>query len=161
MGGSVTIIGVIAGYFITKSEYTFQKRYDRKIVLITDLYKQVVQLDFELKRYLHLMGAELKQETINRKIEALNKIKADFQKFQHKFWETEIILDEDINKKIRSFLDKYIEITAKLTVANINQQLGDTGKSFDEWNDCLKLASNDLLSIKEILKREFRKNLNK
>jgi len=91
----------------------------------------------------------------------LNKIKTDFQQFQHKFWETEIILDESTIKNIEAFLSKYIEITSKLSAANISQQLGDLIQSFTEWDKSFKLVFSDLLQVKNELKKEFRKTLNK
>lgn len=161
MGGSVTVIGIIIGYFITKNEYTFQKRYDRKFVLITDLYQQVVRLEFELNKYLQTIGADLKQDSIDKKILALKEIKESFQEFQHKYWETEIILDENTIRKIQPFLTKYIEITSELSTANISQQLGDLNQSFDRWDKSFKSTSSELVPIKEDLKKEFRKTLNK
>ena len=58
MRGSIAIIGVVVGYFIAKDKYIFQKTYDRKLNLITDLYQQIVRLEFELKKYVHVIGAE-------------------------------------------------------------------------------------------------------
>lgn len=159
--GSLAIIGVVVGYFIAKDKYIFQKTYDRKLILITDLYQQIVRLEFELKKYVHFIGAETNQESIAKKIESLNKIKADFQQFQHKFWETEIILDENTITKIEAFLSKYIEITSKLSVSNISQQLGDLNQSFDGWDKSFGLVSSDLVQVKNELKKEFRKTLNK
>lgn len=161
MGGSISIIGVVVGYFIAKNKYIFQKTYDRKLVLITDLYQQIVRLEFELKKYVHFIGAETKAESIDEKRASLNKIKTDFQQFQHKFWEVEIILDESTIKKIKPFLSKYIEITSKLSVSNISQQLGDLNQSFDGWDKGFELVSSDLVAIKNDLKKEFRKTLNK
>ena len=161
MRGSIAIIGVVVGYFIAKDKYIFQKTYDRKLDLITDLYQQIVRLEFELKKYVHFIGAETNQESVDKKVEALNKIKTDFQQFQHKFWEVEIILDESTIKKIESFLSQYIAITSKLSVANISQQLGDLNQSFDAWDKSFKLVFSDLLQVKNELKKEFRKTLNK
>lgn len=161
MRGVIAIIGVVAGYYIAKDKYIFQKTYDRKLTLITDLYQQIVRLEFELKKYVHFVGAETSQESIDKKRESLNKIKADFQQFQHKFWEVEIILDESTIKQIESFLSKYIEITSKLSVSNISQQLGDLNQSFDGWDKSFELVSSDLAQIKNELKKEFRKTLGK
>ncbi len=159
--GSISIIGVFVGYFIAKDKYIFQKTYDRKLVLITDLYQQIVRLEFELKKYVHFIGADMKQESMSERMASLNKIKTDFQQFQHKFWEIEIILDEDTVSKIQAFLSKYIEITSKLSVSNISQQLGDFNKSFDDWDKSFQLVSSELVQIKDELKKEFRKTLNK
>jgi len=161
MRGSIAIIGVVVGYFIAKDKYIFQKTYDRKLVLITDLYQQVVHLEFELKKYVHFIGAEMNKESIDKKRESLNKIKADFQQFQHKFWEVEIVFDDGTIKKIESFLSKYIEITSELSVSNISQQLGDSNQSFDGWDKSFKLVTFDLAQVKNELKKEFRKTLKK
>lgn len=110
---------------------------------------------------MHFVGAETSQESIDKKRESLNKIKTNFQQFQHRFWEVEIILDEDTIKQIESFLSKYIEIISKLSVSNISQQLGDLNQSFDGWDKSFKLVSSDLAQIKNELKKEFRKTLNK
>lgn len=59
MRGAISIIGVAVGYFIAKDKYIFQKTYDRKLTLITDLYQQIVRLEFELKNMCIL--SELKQ----------------------------------------------------------------------------------------------------
>ena len=64
-------------------------------------------------------------------------------------------------KKIQSFLSKYIEITSKLSVANISQQLGDYNQSFDKWDESFQLVSSELAQVKSELKREFRKTLRK
>jgi len=39
MQGSISIIiGVVVGSFIAKDKYVFQKTYDRKLILISNLY---------------------------------------------------------------------------------------------------------------------------
>lgn len=161
MRGAIAIIGVAAGYYIAKDKYIFQKIYDRKLDLIADLYQQIVRLEFELKRYVHFEGAETGQDSIDKKREALNKIKGDFQQFQHKFWEVEIILDESTIEKIQSFLNQYIAITSKLTVSNMQQQRGYADQSFDDWDQSFTMVSSGLAEIKNDLKKEFRKTLKK
>ncbi|MEW6610102.1 MAG: hypothetical protein AB1352_00520 [Patescibacteria group bacterium] len=160
MKGAVALLGVVAGYYFAKDKYIFQKTYDRKLDLITDLYQQVVRLEFELKRYVHFEGAEMEQDSIDKKRGALNKIKNDFQQFQHKFWEVEIILDEGTIGKIQSFLSQYIAITSKLTVANMQQQ-GQVCDAFDRWDESFSLVSSELTQVKNELKKEFRKTLKK
>ncbi len=159
MKGSISLIGVVVGYFIAKNKYIFQKTYDQKLTLITDLYAQIVRLEFELKKYVHFIGADMTQESIDEKRESLNKIKADFQKFQHKFWEVEIILDDSSVDEIKKFLEKYIEITSKLSKSNIEQQLRAHNEAFDSWDESFKLVSSDTVKIKEELKSEFRNTL--
>lgn len=159
MKGSISIMGVIVGYFIAKNKYIFQKIYDHKLILITDLYTQIVRLEFELKKYVHFIGADMTKESINEKIKSLNKIKDDFQKFQHKFWEVEIILDDSSINEINKFLKKYIEITSRLSKSNIEQQLCAYDASYDSWDDSFKLVSSDLVEIKNKLKNEFKKTL--
>ena len=163
MRGSIAIIGVVVGYFIAKDKYIFQKTYDRKLTLITKLYQQIVRLEFELKKYVHFVGAETNQDAIEKKREALNKIKIDFQQFQHKFWEVEIILDESTIEKIQSFLNTYIGITSKLSVSNMVQQSGHSDQSYvyDAWDQSFELVSSDLTKIKNELKKEFRGTLRK
>lgn len=163
MRGTTAIIGVVAGYYIAKDKYIFQKTYDRKLGLIADLYQQIVRLEFGLKRYVHFEGAETNRDSIDKKRESLNKIKDDFQRFQHKFREVEIILDESTIKKIQSFLNTYIAITSKLTVSNIVQQSDHSDQSYvhDAWNTSFELVSSDLVKIKNELKKEFRKTLKK
>jgi len=129
--------------------------------LIIDLYKEVVRLEFALKKYVHFIGAETGQDSIERKIEELNNIKRDFQTFQHKFWEVEIILEDSSIEKINKFLQFYISITSKLSVSNISQQLRDNRQSFDNWDKSFQLVSTDLAKIKEELKNEFKQALKK
>jgi hypothetical protein len=152
------IIGVIIGYFIANKKYIFQKTYDQKLICIVDLYKQIVRLEFALKEYVHFIGADMKDESINKKIESLNEIEKGFQRFQHKYWEVEIILDESSIDKIENFLKKYIEITSKLSRSNIEQQLRAHKESFDSWDESFKLVSSDLVEIKNEIKREFKKH---
>ncbi|KKS34560.1 MAG: hypothetical protein UU96_C0002G0002 [Parcubacteria group bacterium GW2011_GWC2_42_13] len=159
--GSMPIVGVIVGYLIANKKYIFQKTYDQKLLCLIDLYKQIVRLEFVLKRYVHFIGAEMTKDSIDNKIETLNEIKKDFQKFQHGFWEMEIVLDDNTTDKIKKFLEKYIEITSKLTVSNINQQLGDLEQSNIKWNESFKLVSSDLIEIKDKIKIEFKKTLKK
>ena len=163
MRGSIALIGAIVGYLIAKDKYIFQKTYDQKLILITDLYQQIVRLEFELKKYVHFIGAETGKDSMDKKKESLNKIKADFQRFQHKFWEVEIILDENTIKEIQSFLNKYIEITSKLSVSNMVQQSDHSNQSYvyDTWDKSFELVSSDLAQIKNGLKKEFRKTLGK
>jgi len=157
--GSISIIGVVVGYYIANKKHIFQRTYDQKLIYISDLYKQVVDLEFEIKKYVHFIGAETTQESISKKIESLNEIKENFQKFQHKFWEIEIMLDEGSVNEINKFLKKYIEITSKLTVSTVHQQLGDLNKSFDDWNKSFELVSSDLVEIKNELKKNFRRTI--
>jgi len=163
MDGSIAIIGVVIGYFIAKNKYIFQKTYDRKLNLITDLYQQIVRLEFELKKYVHFEGAETGQDSIDKKREALNKIKTDFQQFQHKFWEIEIILDESTIEKIQSFLNTYIGITSKLSVSNRIERSGHSDQSYvyEAQDKSFEMVSSDLAQIKNELKKEFRKTLRK
>lgn len=149
----IPVITLILGYYIANKKYIFQRTYDQKLLYIGDLYKQVVDLEFEIKKYVHFTGAEMAPESVTKKIEALNEIKANFQKFQHKFWEIEIMLDEDSVEKINKFLSKYIEITSKLSISTVHQQLGDPQKSFDEWDKSFELVSSDLVEIKKRVKR--------
>jgi len=161
INGSLALLGVVLGHFVTKHTHIFQKSYERKSDLIIDLYKEVVRLEFALKKYVHFTGAETGEDSINKKIEELNNIKKDFQTFQHKFWEVEIILEDSSIEKINKFLQSYISITSKLSVSNISQQLGDFNKSFDDWDKSFQLVSSELVQIKDELKKEFRKTLNK
>lgn len=161
VNGSLALLGVVLGHFVTKYTHIFQRSYERKSDLIIDLYKEVVRLEFALKKYVHFTGAETGQDSIDRKIEELNNIKKDFQTFQHKFWEVEIILEDSSIEKINKFLQSYISITSKLSVSNISQQLRDHGQSFDDWDESFKLVSTDLVKIKEELKNEFKQALKK
>ena len=68
MNGSITIMAVIVGYFIAKNKYVFQKTYDQKSILITELYIQIVRLEFELKKYIHFIGADMSDKSIEEKI---------------------------------------------------------------------------------------------
>ena len=161
INGSLALLGVVLGHFVTKHTHIFQRSYERKSDLIIDLYKKVVRLEFALKKYVHFTGAETGQDSIERKIEELNDIKRDFQTFQHKFWEVEIILEDSSVEKINKFLQSYISITSKLSVSNISQQLRDHGQSFDSWDKSFQLVSTDLAKIKEELKSEFKRALKK
>ncbi len=161
VNGSLTLLGVVLGHFVTKHTHIFQRSYERKSDLIIDLYKEVVRLEFTLKKYVHFTGAETGQDSIERKIEELNGIKRDFQTFQHKFWEVEIILEDSSIEKINKFLQSYILITSKLSVSNISQQLRDHGQSFDDWDKSFQLVSTDLAQIKGELKSEFKRALKK
>jgi len=161
INGSLALLGVVLGHFVTKHTHIFQRSYERKSDLIIDLYKEVVRLEFALKKYVHFIGAETGQDSIERKIEELNNIKRDFQTFQHKFWEVEIILEDSSIEKINKFLQFYISITSKLSVSNISQQLRDNRQSFDNWDKSFQLVSTDLAKIKEELKNEFKQALKK
>ena len=161
INGFLTLLGVVLGHFVTKYTYIFQRNYERKSDLVVDLYKEVIRLEFALKKYVHFTGAETGEGFKQRKIDELNHIKNNFQKFQYKFWEVEIILEENIVEKINHFLQTYIAITSKLTVSNISQQLSDHGQSFDKWNESFEAVSNDLVKVKEELKKDFKKALQK
>jgi|GEM_PF-1852342 len=161
INGSLALLGVVLGHFVTKHTHIFQKSYERKSDLIIDLYKEVVRLEFALKKYVHFTGAGTGQDSINKKIEELNNIKKDFQIFQHKFWEVEIILEDSSIEKINKFLQSYISITSQLSVSNISQQLQDYKQSFDDWDKSFQSVSTDLTKIKEELKNEFKQALKK
>lgn len=161
INGSLALLGVVLGHFVTKYTHIFQKNYERKSDLVIDLYKEVVRLEFELKKYVHFTGAETGKDSVEKKINELNTIKNNFQSFQHKFWEVEIILEDSTIEKINKFLQTYITITSKLSVSHISQQLGDHRESFDKWNESFKEVSGDLVKIKEDLKKEFRYALKK
>lgn len=161
INGSLALLGVVLGNFVTKHTHIFQKNYERKSDLVIDLYKEVVRLEFELKKYIYFTGAEMGKDSVEKKINELNAIKSNFQSFQHKFWEVEIILEDSTIEKINKFLQTYIAITSKLSVSHISQQLGDHGQSFDNWDESFNAVSGDLVKIKEDLKKEFRCTLNK
>lgn len=153
------VIGLICGYFLARKKYAFEKIYELRLICIKDLHEQVVNLEFILKKYIQFVGADMKKESTNERISSLKEVKDSFQKFQHKFWREEIILDESTAESINDFLKKYIEITAKLTVSNIQHQQDDYGQSFDNWNKSFDLVQNDLVKIKNELKEKFRKTL--
>ncbi|MBA3047702.1 hypothetical protein KKC83_05230 [Patescibacteria group bacterium] len=67
MKGVISLIGVIIGYFIAQNKYIFQKTYDQKLILITELYTQIVRLEFELKKYIHFIGADMTEKSIDEK----------------------------------------------------------------------------------------------
>lgn len=159
ISGFFAVIGIFVGYFISTRRYAFEKIYDLKLVCLRDFFKRVVQLKFILDEYLYFIGADTKEGSIDKRIESLNKIKGNFQEFQHKFWEEEIILDEGTADQIDVFLKKYIIITSKLSAANIAIQLRDNEQAFKDWDESFKLASSDLVKIKDILKDEFRRTL--
>jgi len=158
VNGVLPLVGVWLGYFVTKSSHIFQRSYDRKTDLLIDLYREVVRLEFALKKYVHFTGAETGQDSLDGKIKELNDIKNNFNTFQHKFWEVEIILDDNIVKKINEFREIYISITSKLTVSNIGQQLYVQN---DDWDQSFKLVRTSLAEIKESLKSEFKCALKK
>ena len=151
--GFFSITGLVVGFYFARKKYMFEKIYEQKLMCIIDLYKQVVRLEFEIKRYVNDGG------DIYEKTDSLNRIKRDFQKFQHKFWEIEIILDESIIEKINKFRIKYIEITSKLSRSNNEQNHGARNESLDSWDESFELISSDLPEIKNNLKEEFRKTL--
>ena len=161
INGSLALFGVVLGHFVTKRTHIFQKNYERKSDLIIDLYREVVRLEFELKKYVHFTGAETGEDSVERKINELNTIKSNFQSFQHKFWEVEIILEESTIEKINKFLQTYIAITSKLSMSNRQQQRGYDDQSFDKWDESFNAVSGDLVKIKEDLKKEFRCALKK
>jgi len=130
----LAIAGTVVGYYIGVKKYTFEKTYDQKLLCIINLYKQVVRLEFGIRRYVN-QGQR----------EELDGIKTAFQKFQHKFWEIEIILDESSIEKINKFRNKHLEITSKLS-----------GSSHDE---SLYSDISNLVKVKDELKKEFRKTL--
>lgn len=152
INGVFTLLGVLLGYFVTKNSHIFQRSYDRKSDLLIDLYKEVVRLEFALREYVHIIGAETGPNSNEVKRKELNNIKNNFNTFQHKFWEVEIILDDNIVQKINKFRKTYIDIISKLTVSNISQQLRDFKESFDGWDQSFELVRTDLVEIKESLK---------
>ncbi len=159
IGGSVAILGLVLGYFIGLKKYAFEKIYEQKLIIIKNLYRQIVDLEFKIKEYVYFIGADTQKESIGKRIKSLNEVKNNFQKFQHEFWREEIILNKSTVILINNFLKKYIEITSKLTVSNIQQQQGDFKQSFDNWDESFKLISSDLVGVKNKLKKEFRKTL--
>lgn len=154
-----TLIGLFGGYFISRKQHVFETIYEQKLICLKDLYGQIFDLEFALKRYVHFTGADMNKEAKDERVKELSEVKNSFQKFQHKFWREEIILDESTTKLINEFLKKYIEITSKLSVSNIQHQRGDCEQSSDNWDKSFGLVENDLVKIKNELKKEFRKIL--
>lgn len=130
------------------------------MTILCDLYEQIVRLEFEVKRYAHFEGAEMGENSIPKKIASLNLINKNFQQFQHKFWEIEIILDDSTSKKIQEFLDLYIQITTKLSSSLMSQQLRSPKESFDSWNKSFEMISSSLVELKNELKENFKEVLN-
>ena len=85
INGSLTLFGVALGHYVTKHTHIFQRSYERKSDLIIDPYKEVVRLEFALKKYVHFTGAETGQDSIERKIEELNNIKKTSRLFSTNF----------------------------------------------------------------------------
>lgn len=154
--GGMTI-GLFVGFIFGVRKYVLEKVYDKKSEEIIDLYKCVVNLDVNLRKYIVTIGADGSEDSLGEKKKALNKIQGDFFKFQRKFWEAEIILDDQTIQKVNKFIEVFININSKLFVANVCQQQRD--KWFKGWDDSYKLVSKDLIEIREELKKEFKKTL--
>ena len=71
------------------------------------------------------------------------------------------MLDDSSVDLINKFLQKYIEITSKLSTSNISYQLRDGRNGFINWDESFKLISSDLIDIKNELKKDFKQVLRK
>lgn len=52
ISGFFAILGIVIGHFIGAKKYAFEKIYDQKLVCIKYLYKQIVEIEFMLKKYI-------------------------------------------------------------------------------------------------------------
>lgn len=159
MKGSISIMGVIVGYFIAKNKYIFQKTYDQKLILVTDLHGKISHLEFELRIYISTIGSDMSEESVDEKIKSFNKIKDCFQQFQQKFWDAEIIFDDSLIKEIKKFSETFIKISSRLSMSIKKQSSRNDDEALNSWNKSFELFSSDLVSIKNKLKEEFRKTL--
>lgn len=161
INGAVTIFGGVIGYFIANQNYASQRIYDKKLSLISELYEKIIQLEFEIKKYVHFEGADFNLGSIQEKIDLLKKLKENFQKFQHKFWEIEIFLDDEMSLKINEFLKLYIEITSKLGSSLRSQQQHNSQEAYNSWEESFNKIAIDLLKLKSDLKKDFKGSVKK
>jgi len=159
MNLAVAILGVIAGFYIGNQNYKSQRIYDKKLLYLGELYEKIVKLEFEIKRYAHFEGASSDPNLVEEKNVLLNKLKENFQIFQHRFWEIEIFLDDNIVLKINEFIKLYIDITSKLTSSLVSQRLHSPQEAFDSWEESFKKITSDLSNLKSNLKDNFKKSL--
>ena len=152
-----TVIGLLVGYFVARKRYAFEKIYEQKLICLKDLYKQIVNLEFMIKR--HINSNDNSEKTANEKMESLNKFKSDFEEFQHKFREMEIMLEKDNIDKIEKFVDVCNETISKLTTSIFQGQVGKDYQSEENWKSGFELIYSDLAKAKINLKEEIRKTL--
>lgn len=155
--GLLTIGGTLLGYNLALSRHTFERVYDRKLDCLAKFYKEVVNLEFILRRYVTFTGADHSPESIEKKRSELIEIENKLHKFQFAFWENEIILDDSTAVAVNQFLTKYIEVFSKLLTSARIQKENQNNIAHEYWDKSYDLVFKDLRGIKDALKEDFRK----
>ena len=152
-----TVIGLFVGYLVARKRYAFEKIYEQKLICLKELYKQIVNLEFMIKK--HINSNDNLEKTANEKMESLNKFKSSFEEFQYKFREMEIMLEEDNVDEIEKLVDVYNKIIPRLTASIFQGQVDKDYQSDENWKSSFELIYSDLVKAKINLKKEFRKTL--
>lgn len=158
---AITFVGIlftaILTFHFSQRRYIFEKLFDRKLFHIEQLYGKVLELELCIKKYISLTGADMSEESIEKKRAEIGDLRKKFFDLQRSFWEKEIALDESSANALKTFIDASNEILAKLHVSQISQQQRDHNTSFDYWDKAYETMTSKLLVAKEKLKSDFKK----
>ncbi|MCK4744529.1 hypothetical protein KAS41_00500 [Candidatus Parcubacteria bacterium] len=155
--GLLPIIGIFVGHRLSIKKYAFEKVYEQKLICLKELYKQIVNLEFMIKKYIN--SNDNPEKTAKEKMKSLDKFKSSFGEFKDKFREMEIMLEKDNVDKIEKFVDVCNETIFELTASIYKGQVGKDYQSEENWKSGFELIYPDLVKAKINLREEFRKTL--
>ncbi|MFA5997212.1 MAG: hypothetical protein WC791_01840 [Candidatus Paceibacterota bacterium] len=144
-------------FLLAKRRYTYEKLLDKKLVVLTEIYRMVIPLEVELNKYILVKGHGLPES----KREEIKNAYDRFFELQNYFWENEIILDEDSAQEIQSIINLSNEILANLNSSIVSQEVGANKDSYEQWNKSYLLWKDKLPEAKRHLRIDFKETIEK
>ena len=152
----------IASYFsyiFSKKRYTYEKLYERKLTYLEEIYGKIISLEKELRGYINTTGFDFSEDSIKEKRGKIAPIRQNFTELKNFFEEKEIVLDESSISKIKSFIKSSNGILVEMNISEIYQNTNDIDSAYKQIKEAFQKMEVELKETKEIIKKDFRKNL--
>lgn len=157
----VTLSGVLLAYYFAKRRYFYEKLFDKKLVVLEEIYGKVIFIEENIKKYIYTVGANPTMESLPQKREEILLIQNKLLELRDYFQKKEILLNEDSVSVIKYFIDLSIKVIAELGASIISQNLRDSEIFRNQFNNGRSLMENELSKVKSQLKDDFKKTIKK
>lgn len=155
------LITALLTYIFAKQRYTFEKLHDRKLVCLEEIYSKIITLEKDINKYINTEGGDMNNDSLQKKSESIKLIIKNFFDLQNFFRKKEIILDEKTNVSIQSLVALSIKVLSKLETSIVSQSLRDPSTAYKKWNESFQDMEDKFKTLKEQLKKEFRREIKK
>lgn len=153
------LIAATVSYYFSQRRYSFEKIHDLRLGYVEEIYKTVVLLEDDLKKYVCTTGSMANQEMLEKRKQELKPIQDKVFELRSYFRQKEIFFDSVTATELQSFIDTSIQVLSKLQASNLSLSLGGQNTSSNQWNDAYETMEFKLTRAKISLKKEFRTSI--